>query len=247
MGKVIMSGIVPPLVAPITGILASDLAIGSSVYLMENGVATEYLVVNHGKPSGSSLYDDSCDGTWLMRKILYGSRIKYDSTSTNYDSSEINTYLNNTFFNLFGEIEKQTIKQVKIPYINGVDGTGKFVTHYGENGLSAKIFLLSCYEIGFTNSDNKWIGVDGTKLDYFDTGTSNTAVEKRIAQYSSGTGWWWTRSPQTGNSKYVFYVTRNGTLDLFISPDYTAWSRPTLIIPPNALFDTKTLILKGVA
>ena len=30
MGKVIMSGIVPPLEAPISGILASDLAVGSS-------------------------------------------------------------------------------------------------------------------------------------------------------------------------------------------------------------------------
>ena len=49
MGKVIMSGIVPPLVAPVTGILAGDLAVGSSVYLMENGAAAKYLVVNQGE------------------------------------------------------------------------------------------------------------------------------------------------------------------------------------------------------
>ena len=63
MGQVIMSGIVPPLeyTAPIKDILASDLVVGSTVKLMENGVSTEYLVVNKGKPSGSSLYDDSCD------------------------------------------------------------------------------------------------------------------------------------------------------------------------------------------
>ena len=48
---------------PIGGILASDLAVGSSVYLMENGAAAEYLVVNQGVPSNSSLYDASCDGT----------------------------------------------------------------------------------------------------------------------------------------------------------------------------------------
>ena len=45
--------------APISGILASDLAVGSVVKLMEGGVATDYLVVNQGKTSGSSLYDRS--------------------------------------------------------------------------------------------------------------------------------------------------------------------------------------------
>ena len=79
MGKVIMSGIVPPLVPPfvapvVTGIFSGDLAVGSVVKLIENGVATEYLVVNQGKPSGSSLYDDSCDGTWLLRNDIYENR-----------------------------------------------------------------------------------------------------------------------------------------------------------------------------
>ena len=75
MGKVMISGVAPQMKAPvISGILASDLAVGSSVYLMENGVATEYLVVNQGIPSGSSLYDSSCDGTWLLRKDIYEKR-----------------------------------------------------------------------------------------------------------------------------------------------------------------------------
>lgn len=46
MGKVIMSGIVPLLTKPSTGILASDLAVGSTVKLMEGGTAVDYLVVN---------------------------------------------------------------------------------------------------------------------------------------------------------------------------------------------------------
>ena len=66
MGKVIMSGIVPQMKAP-GGILASDLAVGSVVKLIENGVATEYLVVNQGIPGNSNLYDSSCNGTWLLR------------------------------------------------------------------------------------------------------------------------------------------------------------------------------------
>ena len=70
MGKVIMSGIVPLLKAPVTEILAQDIAVGSTVKLMEGGTAVEYLVVNQGIPSNSSLYDASCDGTWLLRKAL---------------------------------------------------------------------------------------------------------------------------------------------------------------------------------
>lgn len=39
MGRVIMSGIVPTLKAPVTGVLASSLAVGSTVKLMEGGTA----------------------------------------------------------------------------------------------------------------------------------------------------------------------------------------------------------------
>ena len=46
MGKVIMSGIVPLLTKPSTGILASDIAVGSIVKLMESGSAVEYRVVH---------------------------------------------------------------------------------------------------------------------------------------------------------------------------------------------------------
>ena len=59
MGKVMMSGSVPTLNAPVTGMLASSLAVGSTVKLMESGTAVEYLVVNQGIPSNSNLYDSS--------------------------------------------------------------------------------------------------------------------------------------------------------------------------------------------
>ena len=108
MGKVIMSGIVNYLSKTISGILASDLSIGSSVYLMENGVATEYLVVNQGIPSGSSLYDDSCDGTWLLRKYIHSKRpvnmLVNDQAVNDYKNSTIHQWLNGDFFNFFWNI-----------------------------------------------------------------------------------------------------------------------------------------------
>ena len=44
----------------------STKAVGSTVKLKVNGTAREFLVVHQGKPS--SLYDESCNGTWLLMK-----------------------------------------------------------------------------------------------------------------------------------------------------------------------------------
>ena len=44
-------------------------AIGSIVKLKVNGAAKEFIVVHQGKPS--SLYDESCNGTWLLMKDIY--------------------------------------------------------------------------------------------------------------------------------------------------------------------------------
>ena len=102
MGKVIMSGIVPLLKVPVTGIQAGTLAVGSVVKLMEGGAAVEYLVVNQGIPSNSTLYDASCDGTWLLRKDCHSKRAWNTSNINNYETSAINNWLNGDFFNSFG-------------------------------------------------------------------------------------------------------------------------------------------------
>lgn len=228
--------------APISGILANTLAVGSSVYLMENGAAAEYLVVHQGLPS--SLYDASCDGTWLLRKDLYESRSWHSFNSNSYKASTIHSYLNSTFFNLFGTIEQSVIKNVKIPYVNGT-GSGGYVES-GTSGLSANIFLLSPREVG--SYSGTYAPEDGAKLDYFEEGdtTGSTANMKRIAYYEETAKGWWLRSPDNSNTSNVWLVESNGasgengaTVAYFI--------RPALILPHNALFDKNTLILKGVA
>ena len=165
--------------APVTGVLASSLAVGSTVKLMEGGTAVEYLVVNQGIPSNSTLYDASCDGTWLLRKDIHSNR-QWDPNNVNkYGSSAINTWLNGDFFNSLGSVEQATIKQVKIPYrsAGGSGGTDQS----GANGLPCKVFLLSGYEVGWTTSDDDYFPVDGAKLSYFESGTGSSANNKRIA------------------------------------------------------------------
>lgn len=238
MGKVIMSGIVPTLKAPVTGILAQDIAVGSTVKLMEGGTAVEYLVVNQGIPENSSLYDASCDGTWLLRKDIHSERQWNSSNVNDYANSTINTWLNGDFFNSFGSVEQAAIKQVKIPYRAGGGSNGS--DQSGANGLSCKVFLLSGYEVGFMTSDNDYFPVDGAKLDYFDASSS-----KRIAYLNGLETIWWLRSPRTDGTRRAWCVQTIGIPGGGDTRD-PAGIRPALILPGNALFDKTTMLLKGV-
>ena len=228
--------------APSTDILASTLPVGSVVKLMEGGTAVEYLVVNQGIPSNSNLYDSSCNGTWLLRKDCHRSRQWNPSNVNKYESSVINTWLNSDFFNSLGTVEQATIKQVKIPYRKngGSGGTNQS----GANGLSAKIFLLSGYEVGWTTSDHSYFPVDGAKLSYFESGTGTSANNKRIANLNGSAAYWWLRSPDTSDTVSVWYVYSDGSYG-----DYSASNsygiRPALILPSTAKFDATTMLLKG--
>lgn len=241
MGRVIMSGIVPLLKAPVTGVLASSLAVGSVVKLMEGGTAVEYLVVNQGIPENSSLYDASCNGTWLLRKNLHSKRIWSTSNIDTYFNSDINTWLNGDFFNSLGSVEQSAVKQIKIPYGNG---NGSSAVASGANGLSAKIFLLSCYEMGWTQSDSSYFPIDGACLSYF-SGTSQVDA-KRIAYLDGSPIYWWLRTPRTNVATNVWFVYANGSFgNNYASVSYGI--RPAVILPSNAQFDAETMLLKGVA
>ena len=243
MGKVIMSGIVPLLKAPVTGIQAGTLAVGSTVKLMEGGTAVEYLVVNQGIPENSSLYDASCDGTWLLRTDIHSNRQWAYSNDNVYTRSAINTWLNGTFFNTLGSAEQAAVKQVKIPYCTG---GGDTTINSGANGLSVKVFLLGCYEVGWTTSDYSLFNVDGAKLEYFIPSTGSVANNKRTAKLNGREQQWMTRTPVGDGNGAEFVVTSSGRYDTGLSKTSDG-VRPALVLPSTALFDEATMLLKGVA
>lgn len=218
-------------------VAAGSLAVGSSVFTNVNGVKKEFIVVHQGKPS--SLYDDSCNGTWLLMKDCYEERVWQSSNVNKYESSEINTYLNGTFLNLFDSNIKNIIKQVKIPYRKngGSDGTNLS----GSNGLSCKIFLLSGYEVGWTSSDHQYFSQDGAKLSYFESGNETSAKNKRIAYLNGSASLWWLRSPRTSNTYYVWFVNASGNYD-YDDASYSYGIRPAFIIPSTALIDSEGII-----
>lgn len=224
--------------APVTGVLASSLAVGSTVKLMEGGTAVEYLVVNQGIPGNSSLYDASCDGTWLLRKDIHSTTAWNTSNVNKYESSAINTRLNGDFFNTLGSVEQSAIREIKIPYCVG---NGSLTINGGANGLSTKIFLLSGCEIGIGGVT--YVPQDGAKLDYFSQTIGTDS--KRIAYLNGAALNWWLRSQNTSTTVAVMCVTTKGGYDGFGARS-TLGVRPALVLPSNAVFDETTKLLKGV-
>lgn len=115
-------------------------AVGSIVKLKVNGTAKEFIVVHQGKPG--SMYDDSCNGTWLLMKDIYENRVWQSGDINKYESSDIHAYLNSTFLNLFDSNIKDAIKQVKIPYRK--NGGSDAPTRAARTGCPAR---CSCYPV----------------------------------------------------------------------------------------------------
>ena len=215
----------------LSGTPISELPVGNTVKIAVNGTLRDFLIVHQGFPS--YIYDDSCNGTWLLMKDCYEISVWHRSDVNNLENSTIHSYLNSTFLNLFDSNIKDAIKQVKIPYRKngGLGGTNQS----GANGLSCKIFLLSGYEVGWTSSDNQYFPQDGAKLSYFESGTGTSANNKRIANLNGSAAYWWLRSPYTGNTYNVWGV---GTSGNYYYGHYAFDSygiRPAFILPSDTL------------
>ena len=166
-------------------------AVGSIVKLNVNGSPRDFIVVHQGKPG--SMYDESCNGTWLLMKDVYENRQWHSSNVNDYENSTIDSYLNSTFLGLFDPEIQAVIKQVKIPYRKG-SGTSKTVTS-GANGLSCKIFLLSSTEVSFNHSYMPTN--EGAELSYFKGCADDSSDNKRVAYLNGSATYWWLRSPDT--------------------------------------------------
>lgn len=212
-----------------------SLAVGSIIKIKVNGTSTDFIAVHQGNPS-TSVYDNSCNGTWLLMKDS-SNYMKWDATYENdYAGSDINSWLNSTFYNLIDADIRAVIKQVKIPYHSGSRYNGTL--HTGANGLSTKAFLLSGIEVGWTNRTDEYFPNDGAKLSYFLAGTGTNANKKRVAYRNGRAQDWYLRSPRIINtsSNGVWKVADNGSYD-YDNCVNSCDIRPALIMPSTTLVD----------
>lgn len=151
-----------------------DEAAGSTVTLMENGVATEYLVLQQGYPT-------SGNGNTLLRRKDAVDQMAWDSGGVNaYSDSSVDSYLSGDY------IERFTPNmQAMLQIVNISSAAGNGNTAVG--AIPRKAFILSYAEVGFPAHANA--PVEGTAIPYFDSDA------KRVVQLNGVAVNQWTRTP----------------------------------------------------
>lgn len=210
-----------------------DKNVGDIIKIKENGELVDFIIVHKGNPD-PEMYDESCDGVWVLRKRGYD-KIKWSDASNNYKSdyenSNIHSWLNKVFFNIIEPYTRDSIKNVKIPFKKGSGNTFEDV-QTGTDGLSCKIFLLGMYEVGLKsiNSSIEY-QVDGVKLSYFLNNDEQNAMEKRICkdtnEYNSQ---WWLRTAYPNLAGFAVAVNTDGSYTT-AATNYELQARPSFILP----------------
>ena len=208
-------------------------AVGSIVKIGVKGSTREFIVVHQGLPS--SMYDASCNGTWMLMKDIYNISVWNSVESGNYSSSVVHDYINNTLLNLIDSNIKSQIKQIKIPYYNNGLKTGA-------DGLSTKMVLLSAAEVGYGDA---YITM-GSRLSYFQDGNG---TPEKIANYRNSAYGWWLRdmggtSPNAYQSPLINYVTDDGGINK-CGVSVNSGVRPAFILPSSLLVTDDGAIIQN--
>lgn len=169
--------------------LLGNETLGTIVRLKENGVPQEFYVAKHGYPT------DGNGRTLLVRRYIYDTRQWHTSNVNAYASCALDSWFNNTYYNLLDADIRAQIAAVAIPYTPG-NGNNSVST------LSRKVFALSVTELGRTAS---WANVEGSAL--------SIASTLQIAYNSSGSAVvQWTRSPDTIGASYACCLSTDGNV-----------------------------------
>lgn len=189
--------------------LLSEKALGSIVKLKENGVAQEFYVAKHGYPTSGN------GRTLLVRRYIYDTRQWHTSNVNAYASCALDSWFNNTYYNLLDADIKAQIAAVAIPYTPG-NGNNSVST------LSRKVFALSVTELGRTAS---WANVEGSAL--------SIASTLQIAYNSSGSAVvQWTRSPYTNSTSHACCLFTSGGVYYSYCAG-TLGARPAFTLPSS--------------
>ena len=200
---------------------ASVLLIGEPVWLIENGVLTEYFVVQQGNPDATIYTGDGADGTWLMRRDVsdYGVVTR---------SNAVLNCENGTYLARFSADVQATIREVTLP--RTFEGLGA-----ATSVSTSKIHLPTSVEVGGAKSAG-----NGKALSYFD-GIGDWA---RVAYLSDSEAAYWLYNGfvsvdvagGTGTTAALSYVDKTGKITAYALAPATLNIRPLMIIEPETEF-----------
>lgn len=197
-----------------SGLALSALPVGTLIKLNESGTGVNFYLAKHD-------YENGLNGAGrelLVRKDCYDQRRWHSKAVNAYASSEIDSWLNNTY------------KGVLDPEVQTMIGTTKFYYTPGNGNttvgtLERGVFLLSMNELGKAYSNTP---TEGSVLPIAST--------LQIA-YLNGTAVnQWTRSPYKTNKTFACYVSYTGG-QTGIDANYTSkmCSRPCFTLPATAM------------
>lgn len=193
-----------------------DKSIGSIIKIKMDGVYDDFILTNLGAPDSSY---KNANGAWLTQKEIL--------TEIPFSDNNNQAYANSIFGGTnFESIYLSDIDSKLQPYILTPTLPIAAGASIGATTITKKVFLLSITETGASALSN-----DGSKLSYFSNNNS------RIAYDGNGNAiTWWTRSPYSNISNYVYCVnTLGGQYDSNASNSYGV--RPTFIIDSSLLVD----------
>lgn len=189
--------------------LLGNETLGTIVKLKENGVPQEFYVAKHGYPTSGN------GRTLLVRRYIYDTRQWHTSNVNAYASCALDSWFNNTYYNLLDADIKAQIAAVAIPYTPG-NGNDSVTT------LSRKVFALSVTELGRTAS---YANTEGSAL--------SIASTLQIAYNSSGSAVvQWTRSPLTNSTGYACCLDTDGSVSSGNCAS-TYGARPAFTLPSS--------------
>ena len=187
-----------------------DQAVGSIIYIEEDGTDTPFIIVDHNNPASGR--------TTLLRQKLYqpdkttdrSGLMAWGGNNSAYSESSLHTFMTTTYFNLLDNDIR--------PYITDV------TIATGSSTMSANVFALSGKEVitGF------WSGNEGTLMAYFTDATSRQAERESDGDIGS----WWTRTQNSGSKTQAMYIDTTGALENTSKQTaYIAYARPAFTLP----------------
>lgn len=201
-----------------------DKSIGSIIKIkiwdgdIAQAVDTDFILTNLGAPNSSY---KNANGAWLTQKNI--------QTTMMFNSNNNQAYANSYFCDTKYDFEGNYLSSIDSklqPYILTPTLPIAAGASIGATTITKKVFLLSITETGATTLSN-----DGSKLSYFSDNSS------RIARYGNGQAEiWWTRSPRSSNSNYVYCVGTVGDQNYGFASS-SLGVRPTFIIDSSLLVD----------
>ena len=192
-----------------------DKVVSSTIKLTFDNVPTEFIVIHQGLPG--TMYDASCDGTWVMIKDCCAQE-RFGPNS--YGNSDIvKRYFDETIGNRFDSKIKNKIKHVILPF-------------NGNNGLEALIFPLSARELnGPKQSDSQEVLDEGATLDYFKD--ANSVFSRRTAKFNGKISKHYTRSLVKPYNKGIWICNEVGSVATTDSGLYWIGIRFAMILPKD--------------